>query len=398
MAKPALPRRPIPDSAPRHVVFVRPNGDKTPEFPDPPFREYWPAVEAHLRFTTQDTGNVENYVVCWREVEALEDPLFGKLGELPLRSWTRATAVRVLGALSQKADGKPRSLSTLSCKVNAMAAVFRRASHDRHPLTDEPLFSRPNPFRSKMALLREVFGNRELISRTSPHEVRPYTRDELNRLLAVTRNRSRADHLILLLCARCGLRRSEAIALRWEDFNEPARSVSIRRKASKPRNVAVRVSSQLKTENSRRTLPVPSDAWQEVLLWQDHCTAQAIRGASPYTRYTQPSRRTAPHPPSPYLFPPRRPGNTKAPVLDPDAWARRLKLDLARAGVQLAGRRHFAHNLRHTYASDLLVRGAELGQVAKLLGDTLAVAEDCYAHLVQSNKLRKLADSLSEEI
>ena len=197
-------------------------------------------------------------------------------------------------ALSRnKADGKPRSLSTLSCKVNAMAAVFHRASHDRHPLTDEPLFSRPNPFRSKMTLLREVFGNRELISRTSPHEVRPYTRDELNRLLAVTRNRSRADHLILLLCARCGLRRSEAIALRWEDFNEPARSVSIRRKASKPRNVAVRVSSQLKTENSRRTLPVPSDAWQEVLLWQDHCTTQAIRGTTPYTRYTQPSRRTA---------------------------------------------------------------------------------------------------------
>ena len=85
-------------------------------------------------------------------------------------------------------------------------------------------------------------------------------------------------------------------------------------------------------------------------------------------------------------------------MLDPDAWARRLKSDLARAGVQLAGRRHFAHNLRHTYASDLLVRGAELGQVAKLLGDTLAVAEDCYAHLVQSNKLRELADSLSEEI
>ena len=128
MAKPALPRRPIPDSAPRYAVFVPPNGDPTTEFPDPPFREYWPAVEAHLRFATQDTGNVENYVVCWREVEALEDPLFGNLGELPLRSWTRATAVRVLGVLSNKADGKPRSLSTLSCKVNAMAAVFRRAT------------------------------------------------------------------------------------------------------------------------------------------------------------------------------------------------------------------------------------------------------------------------------
>ncbi len=391
--------RPLPDRADAQSLAPAPSHPSARDtFPNPPFRDYWPAVEAHLRFTTQDTGSVENYVVCWREVEALDDPLFGRLGDLPLRAWTRTTAVRTLAALSDKTGGEPRSLSTLSCKVNAMAAVFRRASHDRHPLTDEPLFSRPNPFRAKMTLLREVFGNRELIARTSPHEVRPYTRDELNRLLAITRNRSRCDHLILLLCARCGLRRSEAIGLCWDDLNATARSLSVRRKASKPRNVAVRVSSQLKTENSRRTLPVPSDAWQGVLLWQEHCVLQASLGASPYTRYQQPSRRTAPHEPSPYLFPPRRPANTTAPVLDPDAWAGRLKTDLAKAGIDLAGRRHFAHNLRHTYASDLLARGADLVQVAKLLGDTLAVAEECYAHLVQSTRLRELADSLSEDI
>ena len=63
-----------------------------------------------------------------------------------------------------------------------------------------------------------------------------------------------------------------------------------------------------------------------------------------------------------------------------------------------AGRRPFAHNLRHTYASELPARGADLSQVAKLLGDTLTVAEACYAHLVQSRRLRELADSLSEEI
>ena len=84
-------------------------------------------------------------------------------------------------------------------------------------------------------------------------------------------------------------------------------------------------------------------------------------------------------------------------MLDPDAWAQRVKGDLERAGVELTGRRHFAHNLRHTYASDLLARGADLSQVAKLLGDTLSVAEQCYAHLVQNKRLRELADSLSED-
>jgi integrase len=373
-------------------------GQESGAVPNPPLRDYWPHVAAQLRFTTQDTGNVENYEVCWREIEALHDPLFGNLGDLPLRRWTRATAIRALAALATKSDGGPCSLSTLSCKVNAMAAVFRRASLDRHPFTDEPLYPNPNPFRNKMALLKEVFGNRELVARGRAEDVRPYTRDELNRVLAVTRERSRSDYLLLLLCARCGLRRSEAIALCWRDFQQPARSVSIRRKASKPRNVAVRVSSQLKTENSRRTVPVPSDAWQEVSLWREHCVRQASLGASPYSRYTQPSRRGPPRDPSEFLFPPRRPGNTEAPVLDPDAWAHRLKTDLERAAIDLSGRRHFAHNLRHTYASELLARSADLSLVAKLLGDTLAVAEGCYAHLVQSKRLRELADSLSEDL
>lgn len=388
-ARPGQPDERVPD---------RPGHSAPGHLPDPAFRDYWPRVEAHLRFTTQDTGNFENYRVCWREVEALDDALFGNLGALPLRSWTRATAIRALAALAQRADGEPRSLSTLAGEVNAMAAVFRRAAMDRHPLTDEPLYPRINPFRAKMALLREVFGNDELIARTQPLDVRPYSRDELNRLLAVTRARSWPDYLALLLCARCGLRRSEVFGLRWADFNGSARSVSVRRKASKPRNVAVRVSSQLKTENSRRTVPVPYDAWQEVVLWQEHCERQAARGASPYSRYVQPSRRGAPAEPSPFLFPPRRPANTEAPVLDPDGWARRLKGDLARAAIDLAGRRNFAHNLRHTYASELLARGADLSQVAKLLGDTLAVAEACYAHLIQSRRLRDLADSLCEDV
>ena len=364
--------------------------------PDPAFRDYWPRVEAYLRFTTQDTGNVENYVVCWREVEEVQDELFGRLGDLPLRSWTRAAALRTLRALASKADGSPRALSTLACKTNAMAAVFRRAAHEQHPITDEPLFARPNPFRAKMALLREVFGNDELERRARVGEVRPYDRGELTRLLATTRRRSWPDYLILLLCARCGLRRSEAIALRWSDFQKPQRSVRIRRKASKPRKAAVRLSNQLKTANSRRTVPVPIDAWHEVELWREHCVQQARIGASPYTRYQQPGRRGPSGPPAEFLFPPRRPTTTKAPVLDPDAWARRVKCDLRDSGIDTDGRRHFAHNLRHTYASELLARGADLSQVAKLLGDTLSVAEECYAHLIQSSRLRELTDSLAD--
>ncbi len=363
--------------------------------PNPAFAEYWPRVQAYLRHTTQDSGNVENYVVCWREVERMEDELFGRLGALPLRSWTRTTALRALRGLSDKADGSPRTRATLEGKVNALAAVFARARLDQHPLTDAPIFDRPNPFRSKTALLHEVFGHRELRRRGGTEEVRPYTPDEVARLLSVTRRRSWPDFLILLLCVRCGLRRSEAIALRWDAFHAGTRTVSVRLKASKPRNQATIVSDCLKTENSRRSVPVPVDAWCEVELWREHCSRQAERGGTPYSRYVQPSRCQPPAEPSPFLFPPIKPRVTSAPVFDPDAWAGRLKADLMAAGIDLADRLHFAHHLRHTYASELLARGADIGQVAKLLGDSVAVAETCYAHLVDNPRLRALTDSLA---
>jgi len=81
--------------------------DDPQNLPNPRFRDYWPRVETYLRFTTQDTGSVDNYVVCWRQVEAPDDPIFGVLGDLPLRAWTRTTALRTLRALAGKADGEP---------------------------------------------------------------------------------------------------------------------------------------------------------------------------------------------------------------------------------------------------------------------------------------------------
>lgn len=365
--------------------------------PDPTFSEYRPRVEAYLRHTTQDTGNVENYRVCWREVERTQDEIFGPLGALPLRSWTRTTALRALRALANKADGSPRTRATLQGKVNALAAVFARARLDQHPLTDAPLFDRPNPFRAKTALLREIFGHRELQRRAGTEEVRPYAPHEVAALLAVTRRRSWPDFLILLLCLRCGLRRSEAIALRWDAFHPQARTVSVRLKASKPRNQATLVSDCLKTANSRRSVPVPMDTWSELALWRQHCATQAERGGTPYSRYVQPSRRRARADPSEFLFPPIKPLLTGAPVLDPDSWAQRLKKDLIAAGVDVADRLHFAHHLRHTYASELLARGADIGQVARLLGDSVAVAEACYAHLVQNPRLQALTDSLAQQ-
>jgi hypothetical protein len=90
--------------------------------PDPRFRDYWPHVESHLRFTSQDTGSVENYRVCWREVETLDDALFGNLGDLPLRSWTRATAIRAPTSTSRGVVTPPTTCTTptrASCSLGA---------------------------------------------------------------------------------------------------------------------------------------------------------------------------------------------------------------------------------------------------------------------------------------
>jgi integrase len=49
------------------------------------------------------------------------------------------------------------------------------------------------------------------------------------------------------------------------------------------------------------------------------------------------------------------------------------------------------HTLRHTFASWLVMRQVDLFTVAQLLGDTLKMVEDTYAHLAPDFKRRAIA-------
>lgn len=74
---------------------------------------------------------------------------------------------------------------------------------------------------------------------------------------------------------------------------------------------------------------------------------------------------------NPYVFPGEKPGKARTDL--PKSW----EPSLQKAGIQDF---HW-HDLRHTFASRLMMKGAELYEVMRLLGHTNIETTQRYAHL-----------------
>ena len=136
----------------------------------------------------------------------------------------------------------------------------------------------------------------------------------------------------LALCAACGLRVGEAMALRPGDYDPAAGLLTISRTASRGARGRPRGTNPPKSRNSARTIRVPLPA----------------RGAF-----------AAPFRPASYRTLNRR-------------WDELL----ARLGI----RRRGFHQLRHSWATHRVARGASIADCAKYLGDTVAVFTKTYVH------------------
>ncbi len=172
---------------------------------------------------------------------------------------------------------------------------------------------------------------RRLVERPS-FRVRSWTRDEVARLLAATARVSPAIASLVELIASTGLRRGEALALRWENVDLPRRLLRIwpcdewKPKSGKPREV-----------------PIGDDL--AVLL----------------ARLPRRSR---------YVFPSR--SGTRYRY-----WPQ-LQFDRAAAAAGLDGG---PHTLRHTYATEFLAAGGSLPMLAQILGHSDERTTRLYAHL-----------------
>lgn len=157
------------------------------------------------------------------------------------------------------------------------------------------------------------------------------------------------DRAILETIYSCGLRISELCGLRAEDLNVPERVVRVRGKGKK-----------------ERVVPIGEHALRAIeQYWQ------ALETAPGRTEPVFWTSKTSPEPVSPGVV------------------QKRLKTYLVRVGLDPA---LTPHKLRHSYATHLLDRGADLRSVQELLGHAHLVTTQVYTH-VTLDRLKKAYDS-----
>lgn len=189
-------------------------------------------------------------------------------------------------------------------------------------------------------------------------EVRHLSAEDVERLLASTAGTR--CHRPLCLIAALGLRKGEALALRWDDVTLAGSNPSI-----KVRGTLARVNGELivtapKTARSRRTLPLSRSV---VTLLEAQRTEQAedrLRAANIWDEYG-------------FVFT----TETGRPI-DPSNILREIKRAARKAGLSSVT----VHTLRHSAATVMLEGGVHLRGVADLLGHAdIRTTAEVYGHL-----------------
>lgn len=195
--------------------------------------------------------------------------------------------------------------------------------------------------------------------RQKQRDGRALTREEANRLLST----AQADRLCALwtLMLSLGLRRGEALALRWSDYDRKAMTLSITRNRKKAGSKVV--FGDLKTAGSRRVIPLPDFLVQVLykhrvaqLQEREYLLTLGVAWAEPEALFT----------------------TVTGHYLDPDNASKLFKTLCGQAGI---GDWHL-HELRHSAATFMLSKGVPLEVVADILGhSSIRITKDTYGHL-----------------
>lgn len=263
-----------------------------------------------------------------------------------MESLTRADAMRWLRTPKSSNGDKPwgpaRRELARTILGRLWAETIYLAREDAERTGDRSVLSR-NPWRDAGP------------TRGTQEEIKPrvayFTEAQWDRLLAEVRGTERAA--FYALCCLAGLRRTEALMLRTDiDVELPKEGRG--RIRVQPRDGGY--PWKPKTRRSVRDVPVCADL-REIL--EEHVR----KGFAGQTYFIHP-----PHADRPFSE------DTASGYWAPRDF-KAAGLPFGRAGALTT------HSLRHTFASWLVQRKADLLTVAKLMGDTVAMVEKVYAHL-----------------
>lgn len=175
-------------------------------------------------------------------------------------------------------------------------------------------------------------------------------------------------HALWLTLASTGMRRGEALALRWEDVDLDALTVGVRGTVSRVRGSGLVVTSP-KSRRSRRTLPIPRYL-ADVLRGQHTALKRERLAAGGAWRDEG------------WVFP-----NELGGLMEPrnvSRWFRQL--------VDSVGLDGSLHTLRHSAASTLVAEGVPMRVVAEVLGHSnTRLTADTYAHVAEAVTAEALA-------
>jgi len=196
-----------------------------------------------------------------------------------------------------------------------------------------------------------------------PDEV--YNKEELGKLIRATETGTK-DRIVVMLPAFTGIRIGEQLALSWQAVDLKAGTLHVRQSLADNDAGQDPIFKDPKRKSSRRVIGLPQELIHELRVWKLQC--------------------------------PRSARDLVLPTIDGWPMCRKviqmvLDRTIAKAGIK----RLTHHQLRHTFASILLADGADIAEVAKLMGHkNAATTLKVYTHFVrrQTQSVQNFASSV----
>lgn len=267
------------------------------------------------------------------------------LGAIPVSTLDRDDVTRWIDGLA--AGGKLSRRSVQICRTVLRAALAEAV--------DEGLLPRSPAARVPLP--------RSVAKPVVEKEAVAWTASEVDRFLAAT-----ADHrwaIAFRLGVLYGLRRSEVLALRWDDVDTSKSTLRIDESLVATNEGAAW--SNAKNERSRRTIPIDDDTMRAILKRRAEQAAERLAAGSEWEDND--------------LVVATRSGR----LILPRSYDRALATIVERAGLP----RLTSHGLRHTAASHMVQSARDLGElraIADLLGHSPEMLMNTYAHALPNSQ------------
>ncbi|WP_288781728.1 tyrosine-type recombinase/integrase [uncultured Kocuria sp.] len=263
------------------------------------------------------------------------------------------------GRADTHADGRGLSPNTVNKVHNVLSAILDAALDDGYITVNPARKSTVKPPKSK-----EI--------RAAQSEVTTWTATELRDFLTWDRDDFQDDlYTLWLVISKTGMRRSEALALRWQDFDHINSRIAVRRAAD---TATARQVKNTKTGSSR-VVDLPHDVVAALKSWK------TLRARISFEFGKAGA----------YIF-----GNLDGELRSPNEVGRRWRYRVKAAQESMPDLPTVTlKGLRHTHATLLLQAGVQPKVVQERLGhSTIAITMNIYSHVMPSMQ-RDAVDRLS---